>query len=834
MVGGAGRAMAKKPIGIDQTCPGFLSWALRQPSPKKDVYLQFFSGTPMTECARDLGLPLADVRAALLELCDKRLAFAEDRHRMAFLAAKSRTEFCGVTGQTEGVYDLLQIRFGSQVMSTSATSSAYAAVSDQARRRAERQKAREGQGLSRGSLAFAQAPGHRGASKSEGSADARRRREDRWMDRAEARDGARAERATSFAPERGQRDLSPAQSRRVDQAKADERREQRRAAKQAARASREAPEPIERKHKAKAPSDANAMSAQNTDVALPPRPMKSVRLASSAHPVKTTRPAQSEYAAPATPSSSRAYYRDDFVVKFVADALAQFSEGEIIEFGVFVKRFNDLCRKASIPPSALPPSAELRKQLDRSKKVVWAGPSSFWLYDWKRYAPALLADLKRSAKINCEYSARLFFAKSQSLMSESGVGSPEQLFEIYRRAYLGSEDAPKFGDNLSVGFGRIDRREQVRRFVEARADMAAGELARRYEKEFGFPAKVASTWIELFADDIFADRARRKAWANASVRAEAMAEKKAEEAAEVRARAKARAKIEAAMETERRTEVAAQDAEPALVSAIAHTRYPVKELEYLERALRGKCCDACLIRDRFERKFPQGGERLSGEALKLGYFENQGLFFGLEVVPSAYFEELLSGTPYFSVGDVGFEEGVTRHPEFRAVLKRRLQCYQELVYDSGGFATSSHLCKATGASLADISSYGRTAVEAATSGEPFTVASLHADPGFSHPLVELQMPTAFYESLIALEGRAKVCKFAGTKGFLVGEASSFTAADFLRYVVSVHGGLDRAGLALLLEKEYGIDCPFALLSAVVHNAGLYYDDIGEGYYTSKE
>ena len=113
--------------------------------PKKDIYLQFFSGTPMIECARDLGLPLANVRAALLELRDKRLAFAEDELRMAFLAAKSKAEFCGVTGQTEGVYDLLQIRFGEQVMSTSATSSAYAAVSDQTRCRAERQKAREGQ-----------------------------------------------------------------------------------------------------------------------------------------------------------------------------------------------------------------------------------------------------------------------------------------------------------------------------------------------------------------------------------------------------------------------------------------------------------------------------------------------------------------------------------------------------------------------------------------------------------------------------------------------------------------------------------------------------------------
>lgn len=769
MVGGAGRAMAKKPIDIDQTCPGFLSWALRQPSPKKDIYLQFFSGTPMTECARDLGLPLADVRTVLLELSDKRLAFAEDRHRMAFLAAKSRTEFCSVTGQTEGVYDLLQIRFGSQVMSTSATSSAYAAVSDQARRRAERQKARECQRSSCGPLVSEQAPGHHRASAPEASADARRRREDRWMDRAEARDGARAERATSFAPERGQRDSLPAQSRRADQAKADERREQRRAAKQAARASREAM------------------------------------------------------------SSSRARHRDDFVVKFVADALAQFSEGELVEFGVFVKRFNALCRKAFIPPSALPSSAELRKQLDRGKKVVWAGPSAFWAYDWKKHAPALLDYLEQNARAGCEYSARHFFAKAKPLMSESGVGSPEQLFEIYRRAYLGREGAPKFGDNLSVGFGKIDRREQVRRFVEPRADMAVGELARRYEKEFGFPAKVASTWIELFADDIFADRARRKAWAKARVRAEAMAQKEAEEAAVARARAEARARIEAAMEA-----VSGATVAHGAASAFAHAQYPAEELEYLKRALRGKCCDAGLVRDRFEYRFPQGGGRLTGEALKLGYFESHGLFFGLEVVPSTYFEELLSGSPYFSVGDAGFEEAVTRHPEFRAVLKRRLECYQELVYDSSGFATSSHLRKATGASLADISSYGRAAVEAAIPGEPFTVASLHADPGFSHPLVELQLPTPFYESLIVLEGCAKVCKFAGTKGFLVGEARSFTAADFLRHVVSAHGDLDKEGLVLLLEMEYGIECPLALLSAVARNAGLYYDDVSEGYYTSKE
>lgn len=58
--------------------PTFFSWALRQPSPKKEAYLQVFTGVPEVECARNLHLSLEQLDAILLEACDPRLAFAED------------------------------------------------------------------------------------------------------------------------------------------------------------------------------------------------------------------------------------------------------------------------------------------------------------------------------------------------------------------------------------------------------------------------------------------------------------------------------------------------------------------------------------------------------------------------------------------------------------------------------------------------------------------------------------------------------------------------------------------------------------------------------------
>ena len=225
--------------------------------------------------------------------------------RMAFLAAKSKAEFCGVTGQTEGVYDLLQIRFGTQVVSTSATSSAYAAVSDQTRCRAERQKAREGRRVSR----------------------------------------------VPLASERRQGDSLPVQLRRADQAKADERREQRRAARQAARASREAPEPIEGKHKAKPAPKGRRCLAAPTDEACPLGSIASPRedrAARSAGPHRLCGPVCRR-----GPFSRR--LRRQACPRCAGAILRRRVDPEL---GVFVKRFKNRCRKASIPPSTLPSSIE--------------------------------------------------------------------------------------------------------------------------------------------------------------------------------------------------------------------------------------------------------------------------------------------------------------------------------------------------------------------------------------------------------------------------------------------------------------------------------------------
>lgn len=91
--------------------PRLIEWALSQDAPLKQVMIQILSGTPEHECARNLGLTTRRVREMLSSVAEEGPHFYEDRFAMAARAAKDCEEFCRTTGQTEGVYRLLSLRY---------------------------------------------------------------------------------------------------------------------------------------------------------------------------------------------------------------------------------------------------------------------------------------------------------------------------------------------------------------------------------------------------------------------------------------------------------------------------------------------------------------------------------------------------------------------------------------------------------------------------------------------------------------------------------------------------------------------------------------------------
>ena len=398
-----------------------------------------------------------------------------------------------------------------------------------------------------------------------------------------------------------------------------------------------------------------------------------------------------------------------------------------------------------------------------------------------------------------ELCARLVFRVSRNELRRAGITSPAALYDELKQVFWNADEGVALGDHLSVGFGKVNRRRQVRAFAERHADEPKNVTAKAYEREYGFSAGIAAIWLDLFAEP--ADVSFSE-WLG----------------------------VEAAAHS---TDDAAARADAPATSG-AEGEAPTRE-GFLARELSGRICDAGLVRRRFAFEFPD--ERL--EALDRGiegadYYMDHGLLFREGGTPSDHFTRLLAEHPSFAKGDAGFESAVWQHPAFRHVLRRALSDHRVLLYEGDSYISFARLHDVLGARMADIESYAPAVSMDAPEGEPFTVASLRAGGAGSHPLYGLDMPDDFYEGLLDAGGLLRSCTLAGTKVFVAGGEGRLSAADLIEWIVAHHEGIERDDLPRLLANDLGITCPAPLLTTTVYNSDVYYDDIGDAYYSSME
>ena len=426
----------------------------------------------------------------------------------------------------------------------------------------------------------------------------------------------------------------------------------------------------------------------------------------------------------------------------------------------------------------------------------------------KERADAVRAAAFAVRREGIELCARAVFRASRSELRRVGISTPAALYDELKRVFWNADEGVVLGDHLSVGFGKVDRRRQVRDFADCHANEPRNIVAKAYEREYGFSAGIAAIWLDLFAGPLGVSVAE---WLG----------------------------VEG---------TSADDTSPdAIVSETGKTcageskpndgcnRETVALSDFLSRELNGDICDAGLVRRRFGFEF--SGERV--EALErgidgAGYYEDHGLLFREEDTPNGHFTRLLGTRPSFAKGDVGFEDAVWRHPAFRYVLRQALSNHRVLVYEGDSYISFTRLHEVLGVSMADIESFAPTVSMDAPEGEPFTVASLRAGAGSSHPLYGLDMPDDFYEGLLDAGGLLRGCTLAGTKVFVAGGEGRFAATDLIEWLVACHEGIERDELPRLLASKLGIACPMPLLTTTVHNSGVYYDDIGDAYYSSME
>ena len=348
-----------------------------------------------------------------------------------------------------------------------------------------------------------------------------------------------------------------------------------------------------------------------------------------------------------------------------------------------------------------------------------------------------------------ELSARLVFRASRNELRRAGITTPAALYDELKQVFWNADEGVILGDHLSVGFGNVDRRRQVRAFTERHADEPGNVVAKAYEREYGFSAGIAAIWLDLFAEPTDVSVSE---WLGVET-----AERSADDAA-------ARADAPETSDAEREA--------------------PTVE-GFLVRELAGRICDEGLVRQRFTFEFPdEPSEALDRGIEGAGYYMDHGLLFREGSTPSDHFTRLLAEHPSFAKGDAGFENAVWQHPAFRHVLRQALSDHRVLLYEGDSYISFARLHGVLGARMADIESYAPAVSMDAPEGEPFTVASLRAGGAASHPLYGLDMPDDFYEGLLDAGGLLRSCTLAGTKVFVAGGEGRLSAADLIEWIVS--------------------------------------------------
>lgn len=417
--------------------------------------------------------------------------------------------------------------------------------------------------------------------------------------------------------------------------------------------------------------------------------------------------------------------------------------------------------------------------------------------DERAQAAREAADAVRSD--GTELCARLVFRASRNELRRAGITTPAALYDELKQVFWNANEGVILGDHLSVGFGKVDRRRQVRAFAERHADEPRNVVAKAYEREYGFSAGIAAIWLDLFAEP--ADVSFSE-WLGVEV-------------------AECPTDAPASREDTPETRGAEREA-PTLEG-------------FLARELAGRICDAELVRRRFAFELPDDPPEALDRGIEgAGYYEDRGLLFREGSTPSDHFTRLLAEHPSFAKGDAGFANAVWQHPAFRHVLRQALSDHRVLLYEGDSYISFARLHDVLGARMADIKSYAPAVSMDAPEGEPFTVASLRAGGAVSHPLYGLDMPDDFYEGLLDTGGLLRSCTLAGTKVFVAGGEGRLSAADLIEWIVSQNEGIERDDLPRLLANDLGITCPAPLLTTTIYNSDVYHDDIGDAYYSSME
>lgn len=449
----------------------------------------------------------------------------------------------------------------------------------------------------------------------------------------------------------------------------------------------------------------------------------------------------------------------------------------LTKFGDFVRLYKEQLQELGLSddPAFVLDEGTYTNKLPESNYVLWSQWQNFRYYfiPERDYEP-LLSGLNLKQYQDTEFSTLKLFRDYPELMREYDIRDEYELHNLLKKIWAKEDTEVIFKKMPTITVGNPDRDTQILDLLLEYAPISVDDLASKYEETYGAKAAtVKGSYFSNFSEYYYGG-----------------------------------------------------------IYSIQADNLPQGQFAYMKAALNQNFYTISQVKEIYKKHFPDSDEsQINPYTLKTLGFRVMSGYVVSDRYASArdYFTELIETKDAFTLNEL--PDGVTSYTMFTEVLydlkaKRQIVEYLPRSYFNKRVLDRLEITEDA------IKKYCDAVRDFAEGKAFFTIASLRED-SFNHKIGNVPpFDDWFFASLLTEERDVFSYKRIGQTKIFVNGIKDVSFAEMLTWIIRQHKKMTITALNNHLEKRYGIILPKDKLITLIHETGLYYDQIMKEVYES--
>lgn len=458
--------------------------------------------------------------------------------------------------------------------------------------------------------------------------------------------------------------------------------------------------------------------------------------------------------------------RPDLVKYYVRTACK-----ESTHFDDFYNGYEEFLNENQLDNSLMIESRTYENHLQESNYVIWVKGKLFRYYNIEGTDFSELLDgLNLEQYENVEITSLKLFRENEKLMKSFDIRNENELHNLLKKiCKINKYDNIDFSRNPTIGFGNVDRNEQVLNLMIQHAPISMYDLADLCEEMYGYKSSTAVGSYFKHMND-YCQRGMFR------IDEESMS----------------------------------LDVLNRMKELLSEDIYNIDEVKRL-----------------FIKEYPEGNSKLvnSYNLKNLGFKVFSGYIVRDTYLSASEYLDLNVFNK--DIVDVSVIKHKMYVSTFSAYIQKMKNQRNYVEYSPDKFVSIQRLNE-NGITVKDLKDYCNQAYKMVDKGEFFTVKSLRKK-GFTHKLDELGFDDYFYSSILIEDERFSNRRMGNIKLLYCGN-KVIEFIDLLTSILEENTKMDLYDLVDYLEDEYGIKSDRDKLKFLIKDSDMYYDQIMDAVY----